>query len=161
MIEKFPMGSLEWQLDPGLRVAFSRWEGEFSGDDLLAALQRTWHRHPELAGYGAVHDQLDFTGTIEHNHYPRIMQAWASFCGDPHAKNRTAIVNGSAMKFLEIKLLGLGGNAATELGLFPDNASALAWVIADAPGNPSAGGRPSRPLPRWFHRRVRPPQAVG
>jgi hypothetical protein len=159
LLENFSNGALDWQPDPVRRVVFSRWQGEFGGAELIKLLQRVWAERPELAAYNVLHDQRDFTGTIEHHFYPRLMQGWAAFCGGPTARNRTALVNGSALKFLEVKLLGLEHDSQVQVSLFPDNHAALAWVTEDVPGNPAAAGAgidpATFPLPGWFDRRVR------
>jgi hypothetical protein len=68
MLQTFANGSMEWFLDHDRRVLFGRWSGEFGGEDLLDVAPKLWQQHPELIDYGSVHDMLDFTGIIQHQH---------------------------------------------------------------------------------------------
>jgi hypothetical protein len=153
MIHTFPDGTIEWFVDQSRPVLFSRWEGDFKGDDLLAAVPAFWDRYPEAAQYGAVHDQIDFTGIIEHRYARATMQMRAERFGPERLGTRTAVVTGDPMKTFDLKVTSVEAPGGRLFRPFSTNASALAWVAADEPGNPSAcrdqsGGA----LPWWFDR---------
>ena len=152
MLHTFSDGTIEWWVDQGRRVLFSRWEGDFGGDELLAAVPAFWDRYPEAAQYGAVHDQIDFTGIIEHRYARATMQMRAERFGPERPGTRTAVVTKDPMKMFDLKVTSVEAPGGRLFRLFATNASALAWVMADEPDNPSAshdlsGGA----LPRWFY----------
>jgi len=152
MLQTFSDGTIEWFVDQSRRVLFSRWEGDFRGDDLLAAVPAFWDRYPEAAQYGAVHDQINFTGLIEHRYARATMQLRAERFGPELPGTRTAVVTKDPMKMFDIKVTSVEAPGGRLFRLFGTNASALAWVTADEPGNPSAcRDLSSGIVPWWFH----------
>jgi len=153
MIQTFGNGTIEWFVDPIRRVLFSRWSGDFMGEDLLTALPAFWDPHPEAAQYGSVHDQLDYTGLIEHTHSRELMRMRVARFGEEQAGIRTAVVTGNPMKTFELKVTRVVAPEGRQFRMFGSNAAALDWVTADEPGNPSAARvRSDAQLPWWYHR---------
>jgi len=152
MIQTFNDGTIEWFVAPSRRVVFSRWEGDIRGDDLLSSSPAFWDRHPEAAQYGAVHDQLAFTGIIEHRFSRALMQMRTDRFGPELPGTRTAVVHADPIKAFDVKVTSVQAPGGRLFRLFANNASALAWVTADEPGNPSAcRDQSGDPLPWWFH----------
>jgi hypothetical protein len=152
MLQTFANGAMEWFVDHHRRVLFGHWSGEFGGQELLAASPDLWRQHPELPGYGSIHDVLDFTGIIEHQYTRQLMRQLTEMAGTPDPLRRTAVVTSDPMKIFEIKVTKVE-TGDRPIRLFGNNAAALQWVTADEPGNPSAGaGRSTAPLPWWIER---------
>jgi len=153
MIQTFANGSIEWFVDQSRRILFSRWSGEFTGDQLLAVQPAFWGPHPEAARYGAVHDNLDFTGIIEHRYSRDLMRLRIERFGAEIPGTRTALVTSDPMKIFDLKVTAIQAPGERLFRMFGSNAAALDWVTAAEPGNPSAGlGKSSNALPWWFHR---------
>ena len=153
MLRTFANGTIEWFIDRSRHVVFSRWEGDVTGEEVLAVSPALWRQHLELVRFGAVHDQLDFTGVIEHRYGRELMRLREQTFGDAEPNLRTAVVTADPMKFFELKVVRIEAPANRQFRLFDNNAAALAWVTADEPGNPSAlHGRKDGPLPWWFYR---------
>jgi hypothetical protein len=155
MLQTFIYGTIEWFVDHGRRVLFSRWEGDFTGDDLMTALPSLWGPHPEAGRYAGIHDQLDFTGIIEHRYARETMRLRAERFGEGDPGIRTAVVCLDPMKVFDLKVTTAEAPAGRAFRLFGNNAAALAWVTADEPGNPSAAAnnpQSAYALPWWFER---------
>jgi hypothetical protein len=152
MLQTFANGAMEWFVDHDRHVLFGRWSGDFSGEELLTAIPLLWRQHPEVVDYGAIHDLLDFTGIIEHRYSRELMRRTVEAFGRPNPQRRTGVVTSDPMKVFEIKVVKVEAQDR-QIRLFGNNATALAWVTADAGGNPSAGGgRSAAALPWWFDR---------
>jgi hypothetical protein len=153
MLRTFENGSIEYFIDQDRHIVFCRWEGDVRGDELLATSPELWRRHPEIGRWSAIHDQLDYTGILEHRYTRELMQLRASVIPDFDPQARTAIVTADLAKTFELKVAK--ANAPNRLfQLFPSSAAALDWVIADEPGNPCAGLRDAgNALPWWFERK--------
>jgi hypothetical protein len=153
MLRTFSNGSIEYFIDQERRVAFGRWEGDISGDELLADSPNLWRRYPEIGYLNAIHDLLDYTGVIEHRFGSELMRLRAEFFKDMQPGLRTAIVSADPMKPTEVKVTKLNA-PQRRFRVFASNAAALDWVTADEPDNPSAGLRNrDSVLPWWFDRK--------
>jgi hypothetical protein len=155
MITTFTYGTIEWFVDHSRRVLFSRWEGDFAGADLMAALPGIWAPHPEAGRYAGVHDQLDFIGIIEHRYARETMRLRNERFGEDEPGIRTAVVTADPMKIFDLKVTSVEAPAGRTFRMFGSNAAALAWVTADEPGNPSAATRlpnSEGALPWWYCR---------
>jgi hypothetical protein len=153
MLKTFTNGSIEYFIDQERRVVFGRWEGDILGDELLAMLPELWRDFPEIGGWSAVYDMLDFTGILEHRHTREMMRLRTELVPDFNPQVRTAVVSRDPMKNFEIKVTKITA-PDRQFGLFGSNEAALEWITADEPDNPSPGPRRSDgALPWWFDRK--------
>jgi hypothetical protein len=148
MLRTFTNGSIEYFIDRDRGLIFGRWEGDFRGNELLAALPSLWREFPEIGRWDAIHDMMDFTGFLEHRYTREMISLRAELVPDFNPQVRTAVVSADPMKTFEIKITKASA-PDRQFGLFGSNAAALDWMMADRPG-------PARnsPLPWWFDRSI-------
>jgi hypothetical protein len=147
MLRSFANGSIEYFLDRGRSLVFGRWEGDFRGDELLLSLPELWREYPEIGRWDAIHDMMDFTGFLEHRYTREMIRLRSEQVPGFNPQVRTAVVTADPMKTFELKVTKASA-PDRHFGLFPSNAAALEWMIADEPARPSSG-----PLPWWFGRK--------
>ncbi|WP_395021600.1 hypothetical protein [Dongia sp.] len=147
MLRTFANGSIEYFIDRDRSLVFSRWEGDFRGEELLATLPSLWREFPEIGRWDAIHDMLDFAGFLEHRYTREMISLRAELVPGFDPQVRTAVVSADPMKTFEIKVTKASA-PDRHFGLFGSNADALDWMIAEQPERPR-----DSPLPWWFDRK--------